>query len=76
MLLMQKKKEKSLSFPKSKGARGHKVLFEQSPAAPVVLWLNQEDYKRLVGVETNSVSLHLGFKMGTGNLSGKTDVMP
>ena len=39
MLLMQKKKEKQLlvSQEQKQGARGHQVLFEQSPAAPVVL---------------------------------------
>ena len=39
MLLMQKKKEKQLlvSQEQKQGARGHQVLFEQSPAALVVL---------------------------------------
>ena len=39
MPLMQKKKEKQLlvSQEQKQGARGHQVLFEQSPAAPVVL---------------------------------------
>lgn len=67
-----KKQNKNVKKVRCQGSPGAR---RAQPCNSSCVWLNQEDCKRLVGMETNILSLHLGLKMGTINLVGKTEEM-